>query len=128
METLLNLVKFDALGLVCAVIQDHRSGEVLMQAYMNREALEKTLETGKTHLYSRSRKKLWLKGEESGHLQQVREIRIDCDGDCLLIRVEQAGGACHEGYLSCFFRQAKDGQWEIVSQRVFDPKQVYRGH
>lgn len=123
---LLDAVTFDAQGLVCAVIQDHRSNQVLMQAYMNREALARTLATGKVHFYSRSRKKLWLKGEESGHIQQVRELRIDCDGDCLLILVDQAGGACHEGYRSCFFRRNQQGAWAVVDPKVFDPKQVYR--
>ena len=98
-------LKFDANGLVPAIVQDATSGEVLMMAWMNREALDRTLETGKTHFFSRSRNKLWLKGESSGHVQHVKSIRLDCDGDTLLIQVEQVGAACHEGYYSCFFRE-----------------------
>jgi len=95
-------------------------------AWMNRESLEKTIDTGKTHFFSRSRNKLWLKGERSGHVQHVKSIRLDCDGDTLLIRVEQVGAACHEGYYSCFFREREaDDQWKVVGRKVFDPKTVY---
>jgi len=119
-------VKFDADGLVPAVIQDARSNEVLMVAYMNQEALLKTLKTGKAHFYSRSRKRLWLKGETSGHTQKVKEISLDCDGDTLLVKVAQIGGACHEGYRSCFFRSLSKGKaWRIKGRRLFDPGQVY---
>ena len=120
-------VKFDEKGLVPAIIQDDTSGEVLMLAYMNQEALEKTLETKKTHFYSRSRGKLWLKGESSGHIQTVRSVYYDCDWDTLLIKVSQKGGACHEGYRSCFFREGKEGTIEIVGEKLFDPKKVYGG-
>lgn len=109
--------------LVPAVVQDAQTGEVLMLAYMNREALAKTLETGKAHYWSRSRGKLWLKGESSGHFQKVVEARIDCDQDAILLKVEQEGGACHMGYRSCFYR---DLEGEVVGEKVFDPSEVYR--
>ena len=102
-------LKFDEKGLICAVAQDCESGEVLMQAYMNLEAYEKTLETGYAHYYSRSRQKLWKKGEESGHLQEVVSVSLDCDGDCVLLRVRQTGAACHTGHYSCFFNTVKEG-------------------
>ena len=102
-------LKFDEKGLICAVAQDCESGEVLMQAYMNLEAYEKTLETGYAHYYSRSRQKLWKKGEESGHLQEVVSVSLDCDGDCVLLRVRQTGAACHTGNYSCFFNTVKEG-------------------
>ena len=117
-------VKFDEKGLVPAIVQDASSGEVLMLAYMNQEALEKTLATKKTHFYSRSRGKLWLKGETSGHIQSVRSVHYDCDWDTLLIKVSQKGGACHEGYRSCFFRKGKGSAVQIVGRRLYDPKKV----
>jgi len=101
-------LKFNADGLVPAIIQEQGTGRVLMMAWMNRTALEKTLELGKTVFWSRSRQKLWLKGETSGHTQTVKEIALDCDGDTLLIQVEQAGAACHQGYKSCFFRRVEE--------------------
>ncbi|NLN87691.1 MAG: bifunctional phosphoribosyl-AMP cyclohydrolase/phosphoribosyl-ATP diphosphatase HisIE [Syntrophomonadaceae bacterium] len=115
-------VKFDEKGLVPAIIQDSRSGRVLMMAYMNAESLEKTIESGKTWFYSRSRRQLWMKGETSGHVQQVKEIFYDCDQDCLLIQVEQSGAACHTGHYSCFFRNAAGEETEPA---MFDPQQVY---
>ena len=119
-------VKFDDAGLIPAIIQDARSGEVLMVAYMNREALLKTLKTGKTHFYSRSRRKLWLKGESSGHIQTVKRIALDCDGDTLLVSVGQKGGACHTGYRTCFFRRLSPRkQWKPAGRRLFDPDKVY---
>lgn len=120
-------VKFDSQGLVPAVIQDYRSGEVLMVAYMNEEALRLTLEQGETHFFSRSRRKIWHKGETSGHVQKVREIRLDCDSDCLLVKVEQVGGAsCHTGYRSCFFRRLDYEKGFVVDGvKVFDPEKVY---
>jgi phosphoribosyl-AMP cyclohydrolase / phosphoribosyl-ATP pyrophosphohydrolase len=105
MNELLNELKFDDRGLIPVVTQDCRTDEVLMVAYMNKEALNKTLETGKVHYWSRSRNKLWLKGETSGHFQQVRSISIDCDGDSLLVKAEQKGAACHTGHHSCFYRK-----------------------
>lgn len=121
-------LKFDKVGLIPAIIQDYKSGEVLMMAYMNKESLRRTISSGKTHFYSRSRKTLWLKGETSGHIQKVKEIRFDCDADCLLIKVEQKGGACHMGYRSCFYRVLKDkkGNIKIVGKKVFEPDKVYK--
>jgi len=109
-------------GLVTAVVQDADNGEVLMLAYMNEEAWELTIKTGYAHYYSRSRRKLWKKGEESGHTQRVVEIRLDCDRDAVLLRVEQVGGACHEGYRSCFYR---DHGGNIVGEKVFEPEEKY---
>ncbi len=114
-------------GIVPVIIQDHETGDVLMLAYMNQEAWDKTLSTGKVHYYSRSRNKLWLKGETSGHTQDVKAIYIDCDTDTILIKINQHGGAaCHEGYRSCFFREREgSGQWQVIGERVFDPETVY---
>lgn len=109
-------------GLLSVIVQDAVTKEVLMFAYMNEEAFHKTLETGLAHYYSRSRQKLWKKGEESGHVQRVKEIRIDCDRDCLLLLVEQETAACHTGYVSCFYRDI-DGK--VVGKQVFDPEKVY---
>ncbi len=117
--------KFDKNGLIPAIIQDYRTGEVLMMAYMNREALGKTRSTRKTHFYSRSRKKLWCKGETSGHFQEVKGLFFDCDADCLLVRVRQRGAACHDGYRTCFYRRLDDGGVKVVKKRVFDPKAIY---
>jgi phosphoribosyl-AMP cyclohydrolase len=111
-------------GLLPAVAQDATSGDVLMLAYVDREALERTRETGLAHYYSRSRDELWRKGATSGHVQHVREVRVDCDGDALLYRVDQEGGACHTGFESCFYRTV-DGV--TVADRVFDPDDVYEG-
>ncbi len=114
-------------GLVPVIVQDYRSREVLMVAYMNREAWEKTQKTGKAHYYSRSRRGLWLKGEESGHYQEIKDAFIDCDNDTLLIQVKQLGeGACHMGYRSCFFRKKQGKNWRLVAKRVFDPGEVYK--
>ena len=122
-----SLPAFDQHELIPAVVQDAENGQVLMVAYMNREAFEKTLTTGHTHFYSRSRKKLWKKGEESGHVQEVRSVAVDCDGDAILVKVVQlGGGACHEGYRTCFFRTTKDGQaWPVTEPKLFDPDKVY---
>ena len=113
-------------GLVPVIAQDADTGEVLMLAYMNREAYEETLRTGRACYFSRSRNRLWRKGEESGHVQEVREILIDCDADTILLKVRQVGGAaCHEGYRSCFFRRLEGDQVRVIGERVFDPKTVY---
>jgi len=112
----------DGDGLVAVVAQDADSGDVLMLAYATREAVERTAETGRAHYYSRSRDELWEKGATSGNTQSVEEIRVDCDGDSLLYRVSQSGGACHTGYESCFHRTL-DG--EVVGERVFDPEETY---
>ena len=116
-------------GLVPAIVQEAETGEVLMLAYMNEEAYRETLATGRVCYYSRSRQKLWRKGEESGNVQELRELYFDCDADTLLAKVNQVGGAaCHEGYKSCFFRKLDptSGDVEVVGNRVFDPAQVYK--
>jgi len=119
-------LKFNADGLIPAVCVDHESRQVLMVAYMNAESLRDTIRTGKTHFWSRSRQKYWMKGESSGHIQEVQAIYADCDWDTLLIHVKQHGGACHLGYYSCFFRRlGEDGRWEDVGEKVFDPEAVY---
>jgi phosphoribosyl-AMP cyclohydrolase len=114
-------------GLVPAIVQDHASGRVLMLAYMNSQAWQATLSTGKATYFSRSRQSLWIKGETSGHFQLVKEIYIDCDNDTVLLKVEQLGqAACHNGYRSCFYRKVEDGTLRITQEPVFDPKEVYR--
>jgi phosphoribosyl-AMP cyclohydrolase len=127
MDAQLESLKYDANGLIPVIIQDVVNSEVLMMAFANREALALTLETGKVHTYSRSRGRLALKGETSGHFQLVKSIRTDCDKDVVLIKVEQVMAACHEGYRSCFFREYQAGgtQWKEAGERVFDPGKVY---
>lgn len=126
-KDILSQIKFDDKGLVVVIVQDLK-GEVVMLAYMNDEALSKTLETGKMHYYSRSRKKLWFKGEESGNFQVVKDIYIDCDKDALLFQIEQKGGACHKGYYSCFYRkyQKEDKDFKEFKEMIFNPKEVYK--
>ena len=125
-QALLQKIKWDRDGLVPAIAQQHDSGKVLMVAWMNRAALAATLAEGRAVYYSRSRKKLWRKGEESGHQQTVREIRIDCDGDVVLMQVEQAGGiACHTGRHSCFYRRHQGDQWREVEPVLKDPGEIY---
>jgi phosphoribosyl-AMP cyclohydrolase len=121
------MLDFDkAGGLVPAIAQDAATGQVLMLAWMNREAFDETVRTGQACYFSRSRGKLWRKGETSGHVQHVREVLIDCDADTVLLKVEQVGGAaCHEGYASCFFRKVEGGELKVVAERVIDPKVVY---
>ena len=120
-------IKFDDQGLAPAIVVDAATGQTLMFAFINREALRLTLETGKMHYWSRSRKKLWLKGETSGHTQAVQEVRIDCDQDALLFKVTQEGGACHTGYYSCFYRSLGEKGWEEHGvEKVFDPDKVYK--
>jgi phosphoribosyl-AMP cyclohydrolase len=115
-------VKYDAAGLVTVVVQDAQNSEVLMVAYMNAEALRRTMETGRATYWSRSRQEYWVKGASSGNVQHVRDLRVDCDGDCLLMKVEQTGAACHEGYRSCFFRAATpDGGLSRVEAPLTDP-------
>ncbi|HOF06140.1 MAG TPA: phosphoribosyl-AMP cyclohydrolase [Syntrophales bacterium] len=114
-------------GLVPAIVQDYETGDVLMLAYMNRQAWEKTLATGRATFWSRSRQSLWVKGETSGHIQEIREIRIDCDLDAVLLKVHQRGGAaCHTGYRSCFYRRLIDGDFEADGERIFNPEEVYK--
>jgi phosphoribosyl-AMP cyclohydrolase len=126
-EALLKLVKFDEQGLVPAIAQDHRTGEVLMMAWMNREALGETLRSGRVCYWSRSRGALWRKGETSGQVQDLKEVRIDCDGDTLLLRVEQTGVACHTGRRSCFYRALRDGGVEEILPVERDPRDLYGG-
>ena len=123
--TLLKEIKFDAHGLVPAIAQDEKSNEVLMMAYMNEEAVKMTVETGKAHYYSRSRKKLWMKGESSGHVQEVSELLIDCDGDTLLLKVAQKVAACHTGHYSCFFRRAEGDAFGEIQEKTFNEDEVY---
>jgi len=126
MEGLINTLRFNADGLIPAVVQDAATGEVLMVAWMNAESLGLTLQTGEAVYWSRSRRKLWHKGEESGNVQKVRDIRTDCDKDTLLLKVEQAGGAaCHTGYRSCFSWVLRAGAWAEDGVKVFDPKEKY---
>jgi len=120
-------LKFNSDGLVPAIIQEAATGRVLMMAWMNRASLEKTIKTGQTHFWSRSRQKFWMKGESSGHTQTVKNIAFDCDGDTLLIQVEQVGAACHEGFHSCFFRSSvNDGDSiNVTEERLVEPEKVY---
>jgi phosphoribosyl-AMP cyclohydrolase len=114
-------------GLVPAIAQDAATGQVLMMAWMNQESFDETVRTGRAVYWSRSRGKIWRKGEESGHAQEVHEILVDCDADTILLKVNQIGGAaCHEGYASCFFRKLEDGELKIIATRLFDPQQVYQ--
>src|SRR5947207_785342 len=124
----LNLkLKFDSTGLIPAVIQDSENGDVLMVGYMNEESFRRTLETGLVTFWSRSRQEFWVKGQTSGHLQQVVSLYVDCDQDCLLLKVKQVGPACHEGYLSCFFRKvgSAEGDLEIIADLLKSPEQMY---
>ncbi len=121
--------KFDEKGLITAIAQDAKTNQILMVAYMNREALEMTIKGGYAVYYSRSRKKLWKKGEESGHLQKVKQIMVDCDQDCLILKVEVDAGQCHTGYQSCFYRSIKKGsdkELELIAKKVYDPQKVYK--
>ena len=127
MDKLLKLIKFDEKGLIPAIIQDEISGEVLTLCYMNKEALRKTIDEGKVHVFRRSKGKLMMKGETSGCIQNVRKMYIDCEGNSLLFEVEQVKAGCHEGYFSCYFREFdKDGDITINAERIFDPKKVYK--
>ena len=123
---LIEQVKFDKNGLVPAIIQDFKTLEVLMVGYMNKESLETTLKTGRTCFWSRSRRKLWIKGETSDHIQKVKEILIDCDNDTLLIKAEQIGGACHMGYRTCFYRKYNKDDFIVVEKKLFNPEKIYK--
>lgn len=125
--SVLDTLKFNAEGLIPAVVQEHGTGRVLMLAWMNRESLERTLALGKTVFWSRSRKKFWIKGETSGHTQTVKDVAFDCDGDTLLVQVEQTGAACHEGYQSCFYRSIRDGGASAVvtEPQLETPERIY---
>lgn len=121
--------KFDAHGLIPAIAQDAGTGQILMVAFMNREALDETIESGYGTYYSRSRGKLWRKGEESGHRQKVEQILVDCDQDCLVLKVTVDAGQCHVGFQSCFYRTLKDSadkKLEFIAEKVYDPKQAYK--
>ena len=125
-ETIRGL-KYTPHGLIPAIVVDAEDRQVLMMAWMNADAVKATVESGRTHFWSRSRGKMWIKGESSGHIQEVRAIYADCDLDVLLIEVAQHGGACHNGYRSCFYRRlGAEGEWEVVAEKVFDPEEAYR--
>ena len=120
-------LKFNDDGLVPAIVQEENTGRVVMMAWMNEASLRSTIETGKAHFWSRSRQKYWMKGESSGHTQEVKDIAFDCDGDTLLIQVEQHGAACHEGYKSCFFRSINEGgAFDVTEERLVNPDEVYK--
>jgi len=122
----LDSLKYDASGLIPAVVVDAETKAVLMVAYMNKDSLADTVQTGKTHFWSRSRQQYWMKGESSGHTQEVQSIYVDCDADTIVIEVAQNGAACHNGYRSCFYRKLNDsGEFEVVDERIFDPDEVY---
>jgi phosphoribosyl-AMP cyclohydrolase len=120
--------KFDSNGLIQAISQDAKTGQILMVAVMNKEALDATIKTGRAVFYSRSRKRLWKKGEESGHVQKVLQILTDCDQDCLILKVEVDAGQCHTGHQSCFYRALKPGgsKLEFIAEKVYDPEKVYK--
>ena len=125
-ENILEEIKWNEAGLVPAIAQQYNTGKVLMVAWMNREALQTTLDEGRAVYFSRSRQKLWRKGEESGHVQQLREIRIDCDADVVLMQVDQLGGiACHTGRHNCFYRRYEDGTWKETDPVLTDPAEIY---
>lgn len=123
---LFDQIKYDSRGLVPVIIQDWQNSEVLMVAYMNRASFKTTLETGKTHFWSRSRQQYWMKGESSGHTQQVKEVFIDCDADCVLMKVEQLVAACHTGYRSCFYRKWENGSLALIGEKMFEEEDVYK--
>lgn len=123
----LDKLKFNGDGLIPAIIQEQSTGRVLMMAWMNRESIQRSIDQGKTVFWSRSRQKYWVKGESSGHVQSIRDVSFDCDGDTLLIQVEQTGAACHEGYKSCFFRSIKEqgNSFDITEPQLIKPEQIY---
>jgi len=127
MQAILDEIKFDKDGLVLAIAQQHDTGEVLMVAWMNADALTETLTTNQVCYWSRSRQKLWRKGESSGQTQALKELRLDCDGDSILLQVDQSGVACHTGRRNCFFRAARDGTLETIAEPEVDPKDLYGG-
>lgn len=124
-QTILNSLKFDEKGLIPAIVQDHENNEILMVGYMNEEAVKQTIKGPHVTFYSRSRQKMWVKGESSGHTQDVKEIFFDCDADCLLIKAKQNVAACHVGYRSCFYRKIENGQVLTVGEKVFEEDKVY---
>ncbi|HEY9034061.1 MAG TPA: phosphoribosyl-AMP cyclohydrolase [Pseudomonadales bacterium] len=127
MTDFLDAIRWNDAGLVCATAQDADTGEILMQAWMNREALQQTVACGHAVYWSRSRQRLWHKGESSGHQQKIRAIQLDCDGDAIVLKVEQRGGiACHTGRRSCFYRELRDGQWQVTADVIKNPDEIYR--
>ena len=126
-EEIINQLDFSKIEgkLIPVIVQDYQSNEVLMLAFANKLAIEKTIETGYAHYFSRSRSKIWKKGEISGHFQEIREIITDCDNDSLLIKIHQIGAACHKGYYSCFYKAFKDGELVIIKEKIFNPKEIY---
>jgi phosphoribosyl-AMP cyclohydrolase len=125
-DSAIGQIKFNEQGLAPAIVQDADNGEVLMMAWMNADSIRDTLRTGKTHFYSRSRQKYWMKGESSGHTQEVVSVHTDCDADTVLVKVQQNGAACHKGYRSCFYRKVDDaGEWQVTEEKFFDPDEVY---
>ncbi len=126
MRSFIEELKFDEKGLIPAIVQDEKSGKVLTLCYMNRDSLEKTFQEGKVYLFRRSKNRLMMKGETSGHIQILKDVLIDCEGKSLLLKVEQKVAGCHEGYFTCYFRRAsREGGTEVVEEKVFDPKKVY---
>lgn len=126
-NTWLDEIKWDDKGLVLAIAQDAETNRILMVAWMNRESLQQTVDTGRAVYWSRSRQKLWPKGEESGHVQQIKEIRLDCDNDVLTLKIEQVGGiACHTGRESCFYKKLKNGAWQTVEEPIKPAEEIYR--
>jgi phosphoribosyl-AMP cyclohydrolase len=125
-DSIISSLKFDDKGLIPAILQDHENNEILMFAFMNREAVEKTLTSGLATFFSRSRNKLWVKGESSGHTQEVKAVYFDCDNDVLLVKIKQNVAACHTGYRSCFFNKIENGKVITVGQKMFDEKDVYK--
>jgi phosphoribosyl-AMP cyclohydrolase len=128
-QTLEFTPRFDSNGLITAIAQDAETGQILMVAYMNRQALDLTIQTGYATYYSRSRKKLWKKGEESGHFQVVKQLLVDCDQDCLILKVSVQAGQCHAGYRSCFYRSLKSGsptELQLIAEKEFDPAKTYK--
>ncbi len=127
LDKTISQIKYNDQGLVPAICVDAATGRILMMAWMNADSLRDTVKTGKTHFWSRSRQKYWMKGESSGHTQKVKGIYTDCDKDTLVIEVEQHGAACHEGYYSCFYRKLDDtGNWQVTDEKLFDPDEVYK--
>ena len=128
MQDIVKELKFNKDGLIPAIVQNAENNEVLMLGYINEESFLKTLKTGKVHFFSRSRQKLWLKGETSGHFQLLKEILLDCDNDTLLLKVQQVKGACHKGYRSCFYRkfELSTGRFKIFKKKIFEPKKIYK--
>ena len=123
--TFFEALRFNERGLIPAIVQDNETGGGLMHVYLSREALERCLETGLVHYHSLAMRKVWQKGESSGHRQRIRSIRLNCEGNGLLLSVEPLGGACEEGYQSCFYREWRDGNWIAGDEKVFDPELVY---